>query len=1344
MEKVKKSFWKCVDFVYKHKVISFSIAFVIATSLILFNVFANDDDYANKLVVTNASITAIDDGGDDESSLDNSHSNGIIRNFDTITYSAKFKLYFKQGISMDPTTGRNVVVDVIVPNTIDAVLSTSSQGEGTSSTNLDENYRYFEFVVPNLSTDNDNLANIQFSLSSVNGTGPGAAFEPIVLIKEATDENQKALNEMTAEEKEQVISNIASYNKMSCDSNSIHCSTTTAGAYNYNINFYPGSYNNFVEATNTKKFPIGIGVEIDQENLLGVYIPSSIKFTIGATFDGNKLTIVDSDYVNYRNENSGYTIFYEENHELPNIQNGVSKGEGNVVTISGLKYDPSSKFIGTAAFELSSTRASGVETDETITITSSNLKVGDSDTVIKATGGSKTITDYYEKFIGAYKSQIDIYANGTGEPLLEGNAFLNYGQSFKLEEAISYGFEGVGDALDELDTFIKIDPTAFAISSEDSSVSGSGILKYGHGDWTSQYFTLNNISGCPTGNLSKEEYMNLYGGPCLTAKDTVVWSNEEEDLPIIIVQAVFGDKDSAEDNVNENLNETITLYGSVKGDVNLANKSYQITTMATGIFEGQLYYMSKNPDQNDITNASKKDNYKKSVYDFANRNITTNNVNPCNDYKCNIAGDTVHVMGFSVNKPTVKAYLNDIERTVFTDYPIEWRIDSSATSNDPTIEYDTTYVKVVIPESLNFLYAETTRDGIRTQKQSSFEQAVTGGIEYTYTFTSDEITDGSINTLSIFTDIPLDTKSGTEASVLVFSNFEGKVLVVNQETQQATYVNVSDARPLDYSFADSTITLKNDSNVTTYGNARPRYIEANKPFTYTMKSYNNSSTLGDTASGYAYNNATMYYVLPYIEDINYKIYGKKFSNTSFKIKLTEVKEGYTFYYTKDSAKNVNSDIYNVTSPDTHTTWTQWTNPTTEVEATAIKIVKNTAWDIDTYFYSQDGVVAEVTPIKNKQADAYYSGFTVAVDRPEGFVPDCNPEEEDCSSTSYSSKIYFLSPKSLVEVYSRQVSGFVFEDYNYSDMYENGEEQLENIIVELYKLNNEDFTVEGKTNPNAYIDTTVDELVDTTTTDEYGAYTFTGIPAGNYYVLFRYDGDKYTPSDKYGGEAEGIISDAKAINSKAVGRNNIPNEAVSDIIVLVNESANERYMNLGLRIRKDFGVEINKYITSVEIFSNQGTKKYEYDKATKVNIDIKNLKNTKFRVTYSFDIVNTKYFPGYIGYIVDLMPVGMTFDNSLPENADWALYDGMLYYTGLQNKLLLPGEKQYFQLVLDLDTNIGGTYLNIVAAQQPILMGDDTTNITYGNIDIDVDDDTSGDNPDDSTTGDNNPDEGNGE
>ena len=103
MEKIKKGFWKTIDFIYKHKVIAFIIAFTIATSFILYGVFATDDEYENKLKIkeNSAVIKTITDAhaeldaDTDTHGKDASASNGVLRNFDSITYNVEYVLDHK-------------------------------------------------------------------------------------------------------------------------------------------------------------------------------------------------------------------------------------------------------------------------------------------------------------------------------------------------------------------------------------------------------------------------------------------------------------------------------------------------------------------------------------------------------------------------------------------------------------------------------------------------------------------------------------------------------------------------------------------------------------------------------------------------------------------------------------------------------------------------------------------------------------------------------------------------------------------------------------------------------------------------------------------------------------------------------------------------------------------------------------------------------------------------------------------------------------------------------------------------------------------------------------------------
>ena len=65
--------------------------------------------------------------------MDNSPSNGIVRTFDSIKYNLKFNLVAKDGETVDTSSPRTVIVDVLIPGNIDGLLSSSS--DNTSSSN---------------------------------------------------------------------------------------------------------------------------------------------------------------------------------------------------------------------------------------------------------------------------------------------------------------------------------------------------------------------------------------------------------------------------------------------------------------------------------------------------------------------------------------------------------------------------------------------------------------------------------------------------------------------------------------------------------------------------------------------------------------------------------------------------------------------------------------------------------------------------------------------------------------------------------------------------------------------------------------------------------------------------------------------------------------------------------------------------------------------------------------------------------------------------------------------------------------------------------------------------------
>ena len=225
-------------------------------------------------------------------------------------------------------------------------------------------------------------------------------------------------------------------------------------------------------------------------------------------------------------------------------------------------------------------------------------------------------------------------------------------------------------------------------------------------------------------------------------------------------------------------------------------------------------------------------------------------------------------------------------------------------------------------------------------------------------------------------------------------------------------------------------------------------------------------------------------------------------------------------------------------------------------------------------------------------------------------------------------------------------------------------------------------------------------------------------AGNYYVRFTYDNDKYNVADF--GKISEYIPNSESNNSKALILPNT-NKAVTSVITFTEDYTDgkniQRGINMGLTVKKEMAVKLNKFITEVTVSRNGKVTKYDYsDKnLSQVTISVQNPKDTKIQVKYAFSIENTKYFPGYVGLLVDTMPKDMTFNPDLEENKNWAIYDNTLYYNGLSGKLLLPGEKQYFKLTLDLDLKEAGTYRNVITAKDLTIMGKDLPIYDFGKL-----------------------------
>lgn len=302
----------------------------------------------------------------------------------------------------------------------------------------------------------------------------------------------------------------------------------------------------------------------------------------------------------------------------------------------------------------------------------------------------------------------------------------------------------------------------------------------------------------------------------------------------------------------------------------------------------------------------------------------------------------------------------------------------------------------------------------------------------------------------------------------------------------------------------------------------------------------------------------------------------------------------------------------------------------------------------------------------------------------------------------------------LEVISKKITGIVWEDFNVDGIMDDSEKKISNITLKLYNAAN--------------------ELVQTTTPDEKGRYTFSGILTGDYYVVADFNTDKYgvtgAPSEDFYDksrlsvftsvpitEEEKEIYDVKTDDVKEPEDNKdetTPEEdnkdpmsiVKTDIITIGSETRIVRNINLGLSLRKIFGVKVNKYITKAEVTNALGvvtTKDYGRTKLAK--LDVKDINNLHIKVVYTLEIENIKYYPGYATLITELIPDGMNFNPEYAENNGWELTeDGILTNRTLSNEIINEGEKKYLTVAFDITRKEAGSFINFASVDELQILG----------------------------------------
>lgn len=1380
-------------------ILSLAIVFV---PVYLF-VFADTGD-DNKLEVINTKITRIIDGsegfdavdeenGNHIAGKDKSNSNNWVRTFDSIVYTVSYTVAAKQNQTVSGNVeGRTMIVEVLIPTTIEGTIkygegNTTYMNDTQTPINIDgTDYYYATFNVQVAAYDTQST--FDFSLNDINTTNisngvASATVKPLIFIKESTDNEKQSI--LDASTLPGDITCAREINVVDPDTGttttetSSECNVNITGVEDYFINLYLGN-----RKTETREVPVGILVGLannGEKGIKGKFIPSTINFTVTSSDAANLLFKTNSfdTYKAYQSD-SDYRIDLFE--EMTQLENGGITGEINegvaTISLTGIKNYKRAQYSNEFDYFVNDYFVTTIAERTDYSDLNANLTAN----YLGDRSSSILVQDSYAYVLGNYSSNIDVYESGIGDNLNQGDALeygkanINYGGYFTLKTNFSYSSldNSTGDGLTNLTNYVKIDNDVFKLINNTSTnqgwsfVSGESTsvpiikvdteevdgqtqnkVKFGFGEWNSNYFELTGAEGCPTNisTLTKENLMNLYGGPCLTEKSTVKWAyspvaeNDESGQPLnfnkgpLIVKSTYVSNATDSQYIKPGSTGTIELYGKVVDNSDIANSSHQIVTSATAYAKNtsDFRYLG---DQNTNGETALKNplNFVKTSYDFANRNVITLNNSLCGSNRCPVSGATILVSGIKVSKPKIETYkANDLSRTEnhFYYYPLAIKVTAGAIRNDDNLRFDTIYVDVYLPDYMivddNFGASNekvpssievTTLSAVRSRFGKEAPEVDKNYKIYHYILTAEtegltdeeimELQQGNLNDFIIYSDIDLiTTPNASQPEIYAAVDFNAT------KYAGSTPITFTSITPLvDRSNSLTNIVLYNASAVTTKASTTPNNIEKNGTYTYNMVAYNHSD--GIVAGGYTYPTTDLYYILPYENDMSSSEMSSKIGTTKYKVNFTSESiaaidaNDYKFYYaTSGNPTNIIPSEIKTTSASS-AIWTLWENPTSPVsDVIAIKVVKQSPFAPNTYFGSESGLKVNVETVGSSEGNIFYNTFHILATKPDNYECDETTTDPGYCDESRQTKSNYISSASKTSVYERIISGYVFEDYDYNGIYTETESKLSDIPVSLYKIDTVPENYDP-IDPSTYVKET-DKLVGTTVTGENGNYYFGGLSSGNYYVSYTVNDEKYIITDA--GKVDENIPDSANNNSSASLVSNT-NKAVSYLISFPEGETNSRLainnINLGLAIKKEMAISLNKYITQVVVSRDGREDVYDYSNqnTTQATISVLNPKGTKVRVKYSFSVENTKYFPGYIGIIVDNMPTDMTFNPELKENQYWIMYDNLLYYNGLSGKLLLPNEKQYFELVLDLDLKAAGTYRNVVSARDITLMGDE--------------------------------------
>lgn len=463
----------------------------------------------------------------------------------------------------------------------------------------------------------------------------------------------------------------------------------------------------------------------------------------------------------------------------------------------------------------------------------------------------------------------------------------------------------------------------------------------------------------------------------------------------------------------------------------------------------------------------------------------------------------------------------------------------------------------------------------------------------------------------------------------------GKFKDIDEVEGDIPNVSYKDYSSVDYRTLTKNITFQNNSSNLIYrNNALKLYVDKDTPFDFETEVYNPSE-----------NDKTF--------DLILKLPEKGSEDTSYtgSYTVTNIPENALCAYTYEQVSDAN--------------WEECPDEITDSSVKLIKLSNITLNKTNNYYKTS----MTITPEENKVGDKYRYSSTI--------IEDDNSKNISAVTTS---------------VYSKRITGNVWEDFNDNGLIDEDETKIEGIEFSLHKVTYKEKSNEFET----------DDIVATTKSNYKGDYEFlsyddgSDIEKGYYYIEAKYYNQKYGLT-AYREDISNEYSKSvfKAINEDSTEETEY-SSAKTEVFEVKSSTNSIVDKNLGLTLKKVYNIKISKYLTKAVTTNALGisTTKEFGDKVTFAKLDVKDINNLTIKVIYTIEVQNTGYYPGYVSAINDYMPDGMSFNKDYEENKNWVLNDnGTLVYDGLKDTLIKGSEKKYVTLALDITSKEAGSFVN---------------------------------------------------